>query len=242
MAKKPEQEETQPVQGGEENEAPQQFQFDPSDPMFQGYLQELLNASKSKGGGDYFFPAKGRTQFVVVPMPDSWSTGRPNFMAETFNYQYAATRKGKPSRKMVVMAVVLKSDKKDESGNPLPLDERWINHQIPMILPPSAVQAIVSQMMEGWNVLGRPGSKCQAITINRTGEGINTEYGVQVSKIEWTMPDEFSFSDKTPQRWAKEYQEREITPQGLSENDGGDVDLSGGNKKTQRPAAKNEEW
>lgn len=226
-------------------------EFNVEDGDVLAYLALLKEETKSSGGGDFFFPAKGRTVFVVVASIESLKARKPDFMAVALNHQYVSTRKnGKPSRKAIIMAWILQGDKKDESGNPIPLDERYVNTQVPLVLPVTAANALISTITEGWDVFGRPGAKVNAVVIKRSGEGINTEYEVQVSRKTTELPADFKYSEKSAQQWAAEYEEQSKAPRTnnqMSEEDGGEVDLGGGGKKStpnngQRQARSTDEW
>ena len=126
-----------------------------------------LLSDMSSGSSTTWFLKAGRTQIRLLVEPGEEEESTPTFFGEVQTYW-----KGKARTKIALRALILASD-----GGDISVEKASQEHLV--IVPKSALKAIIGLLMEGYDLLSE--AEGRGIAIIKTGRGLGTSYSVVAS-------------------------------------------------------------
>jgi len=169
--------------------------------------EDLLDTLSNSGGGQFFFPKKGKTSFRIVP--EDWKRGKD---ARRFFTQVDNMYRGQPKTKFIIRAVIGATS----SGE---ISELYADKVVPLVIAKSAFTQILQILADGDADLFSLDTGT-ILNLNKSGEGKETTYVIiPTVKVKLIDFDEIEDASQTLEEWAQAYTERENARAGSSSSD-----------------------
>ena len=144
---------------------------------------EILNELKTTG--QWYRPKDGRTRVRLV-LPED--TNPREFFKEV-----QSSYNGNIKTRYMVLGLIL-----DGTG----ATEEMSTTVTPIVIAKTVLKGIVSLLAEGYELFGEDG---HGVTINRSGQGLNTDYSILPSRKPVDLPDDITWPTETFEEMAEQF-------------------------------------